>query len=406
MFSFDQNLDFVLGVSLLWRAGSSCVDIVEAKSSCCDSQNLGAVVKERRAVRHHLHLVAPCSELIAAKCAARTQATVELLNEFHESEWKEDGETKKFVPSYTPEQFRGHPQFGDYLCPAQAEETLAITLGQPFSLNIFHALADAIFLARALQLTSAGAFTHFAKKVKVVVTKWSHAVWSKSEGKMLVQFTHADRGLDFWNDWLLPMGKLYFKVAFSYGAGLGYDIEFETVNSTEAACKRCFPATVQPWREFAGDGAFHNEFRRRVLAECGVFDVPTRPWRKKVLIVLRTRFARGWGNLQRLIEAIEREIPGDWEIRIAQMGNLSPCDQIKEVYDASVMIAIHGAEVEEKIEEKIILKSYQNSSKSHRNLRFSINFRSKLQFFFARNSKNIKFRFRSALVCFCLKWRH
>ena len=201
-------------------------------------------------------------------------------------------------------------KFGlDFTCQPEEQDTVAIVLGSPGVHSHFHALQDFGFLGRMLQFFQAGAFDGLGKKVKVVFTKWYWATWSAVDQRMLFHFDAAKRRRGDYGveNWLLPMNVLYYKAALNFFPG--YDLEIEVTDDASVHCKRCYGATVQPWRDFPSDGIFWNQFRRNILELCSIDGAEAKPWKKKIVIATRTRFVRGMGNLERMLTALQRELP-------------------------------------------------------------------------------------------------
>ena len=73
-------------------------------------------------------------------------------------------------------------------------------------------------------------------------------------------------------------------------------------------------------------------------------DFQTHPTKKRLVIAQRTTYTRMIGNIPNIIESLIHTLPHDWDIQIVQFGALTACDQIRNIYDASIMIAVDGAE--------------------------------------------------------------
>ncbi|CAK0867971.1 unnamed protein product [Prorocentrum cordatum] len=105
----------------------------------------------------------------------------------------------------------------------------------------------------------------------------------------------------------------------------------------------CFETVAQRWRPWAGDGHSIGSFRAKALDHCSLRDLGLQ---RKVLVVLRDASSRQWsdqGALQEQLGAFARSIGSS--LHAVYLGWLEPCEQVRVLHDAMLMVAIHGADL-------------------------------------------------------------
>eukprot|EP00927_Polykrikos_kofoidii_P061617 TRINITY_DN56452_c0_g1_i1.p1 TRINITY_DN56452_c0_g1~~TRINITY_DN56452_c0_g1_i1.p1 ORF type:complete len:823 (+),score=83.54 TRINITY_DN56452_c0_g1_i1:302-2470(+) len=227
-------------------------------------------------------------------------------------------------------------------CPTAKSGGVAILLGQPSQENMGHFLSEMLFLAAALRLARFGAFK--SRTLFVVPTKW-RMWWCPPMEKHKPQECQTS---------LTSGQRQNHKMAdLLYGGALrfipeGMDLQWVTPWTDEYpfTCPRCFDAVVQQFRAFSGEASLHNEFRRGTLALCGVQEgVRDFPYRPRVVLLRRTRVSRSWGDVEHLLlQLLSWGDANGWQIDIVTLGELSPCNQILALHDASITIAVFSTE--------------------------------------------------------------
>ena len=112
----------------------------------------------------------------------------------------------------------------------------------------------------------------------------------------------------------------------------------------------CFESVVHRLRAVSGDAESLGGFRRLLLEHCGL---PDAPLRRKLVVLIRgsslllgDRTNRRWGNWAELRAGL-----AGWgarngvEVSAVRLGGLGPCEMVREVHDATLLLGVHGADL-------------------------------------------------------------
>eukprot|EP00928_Gymnodinium_smaydae_P020562 TRINITY_DN17946_c0_g1_i6.p1 TRINITY_DN17946_c0_g1~~TRINITY_DN17946_c0_g1_i6.p1 ORF type:complete len:773 (+),score=149.75 TRINITY_DN17946_c0_g1_i6:148-2466(+) len=302
------------GPELLFEAGALCEPGVEwHEGDCC--HELGAVTRQRRSVRGRF-VQLPCDRRAKERHYAAVLGTYAMLN-------------ARQAPEASPG------------CPPSRVDAVAVLLGHPGLISVGHALHDFAFLGNVLRVAARGGFRAVASEVHVLPSKWYLRSWN-NEAKSLewrVPFK-SFRGR------LMPLAQLFLDASLRFAEeaeGIKVVVH-ESVTFEGLGCVRCYPAAVQQWRFMGGDADFWNTYRAHMLNICGIRDVPVLPFRRKILVLQRTRFIRSLANVADVVAAVLRNAPPGWTAQVAVMGEMEPCDQLRAAHDASVLVSVSGGE--------------------------------------------------------------
>lgn len=106
-----------------------------------------------------------------------------------------------------------------------------------------------------------------------------------------------------------------------------------------------FDAVLQPWRPMPGDARLYNLMREKAALTCGlpIGKIPVRV--RQLTIVQRTRYNRAWADVSGLVKVLSPwAVRWQFSIRIATLGHLRPCEKVRAISDASIVLVVCGSE--------------------------------------------------------------
>lgn len=105
----------------------------------------------------------------------------------------------------------------------------------------------------------------------------------------------------------------------------------------------CFEVVAQRWRPWAASGNQVQSFRAKALRKCKIQD---RGLNKKIVMIRRDSKSRQWKDEQTVkqhLKALAASIGST--LTSANLGQLTPCEQVEVLHDAMIMIGVHGADL-------------------------------------------------------------